>query len=927
VDAKRWQRQWQLFHEALELAPAARAGWLNDTCADDDALREEVAALLRAHEDADTPLDRAPTREDRSDLQVGQVVGRFRVVRELGQGGMGRVFLVERAEGDFVQRGALKLLAPNFGGQGLVQRFARERQILANLDHPNIARLLDGGSLGPGAPYLVMAYVEGEPIDAYCARTRARLAERLRLILQLCDALDYAHRHLVVHRDLKPGNVLVDTEGRAVLLDFGIAKLLDTTGDDRATEAHGLRLFTARYASPEQLRGEPMGTATDVYSLGVLLYELIATRAPYDSADRAPERVAERIETQPPPTLGRRAPWGEALPTELDWIVRRALAADPARRYASAAALADDVRALLAHRPVAARPDSLAYRARKLLRRRWPWAAAVVAFVAMASLFTVRLAREGERTRLALEQTRVERDRSQRTAEFLADLFKQADSTQQGGAEISVGELLERGRRALTGRDDLAPTARATLLNSLADVHRNLGLYRDAADLAEQSLHVADAMADATARGDALLRLGQARQLAGEHRDARAALTQAVSLRDAGGDALAIAEATEWLAINLLSLGERAAAKPLFERTLTLRAERLPPNDPRLADAALRLGSWYWTAGELDEAARWYDQALRALRQAAVSDLPALARALDANAALAQRQGRYAQALPLYEEALSLRRRVLGDEHRMTADTLSNLGACRFDAGDAVGAESALREALAIFERVLPPNAAPMAKTLNNLALVRQQRRALDEARVLYERALSIHRAAYGDNHALVASTLNNLGLVAEDADDPATARARYEQALRIFEATVGAEDPQLGFVLTNLARARFRQGAWADARALFERALALRQAHLPADHPSLAETTTWFGYARCVSESGDSAQAGVALLRSTLATREAKLGDKPATQETRALLGACLRHQGALAEAKSLLDVARAPLIERRGANDWLVREIYGHH
>lgn len=925
MDAQRWQQQWQLFHQALALPSATRTAWLVEACTDDAALREEVAALLRAHDEADTPLDRAPAVATNSgaDLQPGQVVGRFRVVRELGQGGMGRVFLVERAEGDFVQRGALKLLAPGLGGHGLVQRFTRERQILASLDHPHIARLLDGGNLAPGAPYLVMAYVEGEPIDAYCRRVSARVAERLRLVLQLCDALDYAHRHLVVHRDLKPSNVLVDAEGRAVLLDFGIAKLLDTTGDDHATEMHGMRLFTARYASPEQLRGEPMGTATDVYSLGVLSYELIAGRPPYDNTDMTPERVAARIDAQPPPSLGRRAPWGEALPAELDWIVRRALAADAPRRYASAGALADDVRALLAHRPVAARPDALLYRARKLLRRRWPWFVATIAFVGLIGVFALRLAAESERTRLALAQTRIERDRSERTAAFLADLFKQADSTQSGGTEISARELLERGRASLAGRDDLPPTVRATLLNTLADVHHNLSLYAQAAALAQESLDVAATLGDPGARADAWLRLGKAHHQLGAHRQAREALQHALALREADGDALAIAEAAESLAIVLQSLGERDAARPLFERTVALREANLPHDDGRRADAALRLGSWYWSAGQLDEAARWYGQALTARREAAVHDLPELARALDANAALAHAQGRYDDAISLFDEALTLRRRVLGNEHSQTAGTLSNFGACRFDAGDAAGAEPLLREAIAIYEKVLPPQAAPLAVVLNNLALVRQQAGARDEAQTLYERALAIYRAAYGEDHARVAGTLNNLGLLAEERGDLAQARAHYERALDVQRRLLGPDNAQLAYGMTNLARVLYWRGEAAQAAALFEDALRIRRAALPADHPALAETLTWYGYALC-----DQGDAALSLLREAWRIRQAKLAaDSPGMQETRAMLGACLMRHGARAEGEPLWAEARAALLARRGPDDSLMRALYGDH
>lgn len=933
--SERWQQVWSLFHDALERPVAARADWLREAAAGDSALHDEVASLLQAHAAGSSPLDRPPPAPPLRDaVGVGDCLGPWRLLREVGAGGMGRVFEVERADGRYAQRAALKRLSPALAHPAFVGRFERERQIMAALEHPHIARLLDGGSSDDGLPWLVMEFVDGAPIDRWCAQRRLPLRERLRLVAAVCDAVDYAHRHLVVHRDLKPSNVLVDESGVPHLVDFGIAKLLGSgAGAGAQTEAFGPRLLTPRYASPEQLAGAPIGVASDVYSLGVLLYELAAGAAPYATEDLSPEAVAERIRTADPPSLrtaARRAHaraqdpprWPrERLPAELDWIVRRALKAEPAARYPSAAALAADLRALLAHRPVQARPDSAAYRLRKFVRRRWPWVAAALLFTAMAGAFAWRLAQESARTRAALAQTELERDRATRTAGFLAELFALADPTQAQGREVSAREVLERGRAQLERRDDLPPRVRVTLLDALAEVHRNAGAYDAAAELlAEARTLLPEAGSDALA-ADTLSDLGHTLELRGQHQQARVELEQALALQRQRGDALGVAEVAERLAVVLQSLGQREAALPLFEEAQAIRVARLPPDDGRVADAALRLGSWYWVAGRLDEAEPWYRRALELRRAARPADLPELARAIDAYGALEHARGRYAQAEPLFVEALALRRRVLGDRHRHTADSLSNLGACRYDRGDDAGAEPALREALAIYQRVLPHDSPVLGKTLNNLALVRQRQRDPVEARALFERALAINRAAYGPRHARVAGNLNNLGVLAEEADDLAGAETAFREALAILQAQGDDSHPQLAYALTNLGRVRYWRGDPGEAAALLGRALAIRQSRLPPTHPALAETLTWNGYVACRATPG---AAPAAQLAQALAIREAALGaDAVATVESRAMGGACRVAAGESSAGRAQYRAAQGALAAARGPRDRLVREL----
>jgi len=393
MDPARWERLQQLFHQAKALADDARAAFVAAACPDDPPLRDELHRLLAAEPDADQAVSgaigAAAAQLVRDDAQgrVGQRLGPWRIVAHHADGGMGTVYRADRDDGQYTQQVAVKLLNPAYVTEDAKARLDAERRILARLAHPHIARLLDGGSTDDGVPWLVMEFVDGQPIDTWCDQhgqgTRARLA----LFALVCRAVDHAHRNLVVHRDLKPSNILVDAQGQPRLLDFGIAKLLD---DAPGVTRTGERVLTPSHASPEQITGGPVTTATDVYALGVLLYDLLAGKPPYGGGDTPAATLARQIvETEPPrPStavsdgssrrLGATRERGERLTPErlarelqgdLDNIVLMALRKEPERRYATAAALADDIERCLAHRPVHARPDTLAYRSAKFLRR------------------------------------------------------------------------------------------------------------------------------------------------------------------------------------------------------------------------------------------------------------------------------------------------------------------------------------------------------------------------------------------------------------------------------------------------------------------------------------------------------------------------------------------------------------------------------
>jgi non-specific serine/threonine protein kinase/serine/threonine-protein kinase len=391
---ERWKQVKQVFEAAFELPPAEQAACVREACGGDTELRAEVESLLDPVEEgflsggAAAYAPEALAGED-WDRNIGRRIGAYRIVRPIGEGGMGAVYLAERA-GEFEQRAALKLLRAGMDSRGFVARFRHERQILAGLDHPNIARLLEGGTTEEGRPYFAMEYIEGEPIDVYAATHALGIDARLRLFEQVCAAVEYAHRNLVVHRDIKPGNILVTAAGTPKLLDFGIAKLLPEAGTAESiglTQA-GLRMMTPEYASPEQVRGEPITTATDVYSLGGVLYQLLAAQAPHRFPSATPaemERAVCETDARPPSQVAGAAV-ARQLRGDLDTIVLKALAKDPRQRYASVEQLSADIGRHLDGLPIQARPQTLVYRAGRFVRRnRVPVAAAVVVMLSLAA--------------------------------------------------------------------------------------------------------------------------------------------------------------------------------------------------------------------------------------------------------------------------------------------------------------------------------------------------------------------------------------------------------------------------------------------------------------------------------------------------------------------------------------------------------------
>lgn len=776
-----WTRVDRLLEQALDRPAGERAAHVVRATAGEPGVRREVLALLEADAATERFLERSalPLRmsgDGGPDLS-GSRLGPYRLLRRLGQGGMSTVYLAEREEG-FRRRVAIKVLQGVFPLRELRRRLHTERQILASLEHPHIARLYDGGNTRDGQPYLVMEYVRGEPLDAYWERRDLSLEAKLRLFVDICHAVEHAHRNLLVHRDLKPANILVTTEGEPKLLDFGIAKLLDVDRFDGLTGTAtrtGLRPMTPAFASPEQVRGGPITTASDVYSLGVLLFHLLTGESPYRPGEDHPHALEAAVLEQTPPRPSDRTGGALArrLRGDLDTIVLKALRKEPGRRYGSARELAEDVERFLSHRPVLARPETLGYRAVKFVRRNtWGTLATltlvllIVGFAVVTALQSARLARERD-------DAQAERNRVRQTSDFLLDLLSRPDPAQARGEELTVREVLDRGAARLDRLSD-QPSLQAASLATVGRVYRELGLFDEARPPLERSLELR-------------------RRLHGE-----AHPETAESLRE--------------LALLDQDVGDYDAAEKHFREALETLQELYGHSHPRVAEILNDLGLLLYEQKRYDEAEPLLREALDLTRELLPDDDLRLAHVLNNLGLVLHDRGDLDGAERMYRESLSLTRKQVGETHPDTASSLNNLAVLLHDRGDLQGAQALHRESLELRRKLYGNHHPAVAVAAYNVARLDHSLGKVEQAEALYREALSISREVLGDEHPYVAIVCHHLGRLLRERGELEEAEARLLEALALERRRTGPASPSVAKILEELAKLRRAQGRIEDA-------------------------------------------------------------------------------------------------------------------
>ncbi|HEX3552494.1 MAG TPA: serine/threonine-protein kinase [Thermoanaerobaculia bacterium] len=859
TEAERFHRLRAIFDVVAETPPGDRQRALEELCRGEPDLRSEAEALLAAEAQASAFLAGLSQAAGAALPSVlGRQLGPYRIERKLGEGGMSTVYVAVRTDLAYQQQVAIKIFGFSPDRADLLLRFQSERQILASLRHPAIARLLDGGATEEGLPYLVMELIEGVPVDQFCEEHGLATGERIDLFLRICEAVAYAHRNLVVHRDLKPANILVDAEGAPKLLDFGIAKLLAGAPwplGPQETQT-GQRLMTPQYASPEQVTGGPITTATDVYALGVLLYVLLTGRLPYRAAERPGELERVIAERPPePPSQVAPPPLRRALKGDLDNIVLTALRKEAQQRYPAVDSLAEDLRRHRQGLPVSALPATLGYRLRKFVGR-YPlavaaWSAAFLLILGLAISMTFQSVR-----------LRRERDRAVQVTGFLEDVFKSSDAEQARGREVTARELLDRGGTKVLAELKGQPETEAALALTIGKAYRSLGLYDSAAPLLERSLALR-------------------RQRLGEtHPD--------------------VAECLDNLADLYLRRDEISRAEQAARRALAIRRERGGESDPAILESLNGLGMVLLTKADFTGAEPLFREALKIDRKhfgrAHKESVPILANL----AVLEKQKGDLAAAEGLYREALTIARSQYGPAHPWTSILLGNLAVLLTRRGDLAAAEATYREALAVAHRAYGAEHPSIALQLNNLASVLVDRDRWAEAESLYRQALAMQRKFLGNDRVHVSVTLNNLADLLAMKGDRKAARPLYEESLRIVRKLYGDEHPRVADQLANLAAFLVGERDYRAAEPLAQEALAIRRKVFGETHASYAASLVTLGDLRLAEGSPAAAEP---LLRQGLAILRQRLpANHQDTAAAESQLGSCLAALGRSAEAEPLL-------------------------
>lgn len=804
MDSERWRRIQTLFHDAAALPPGEQSAFLQTARGGDEELAAEVSAMLAADADGHSPLD-----QDLADLAkktlahpaplISKELGPYRISGLLGEGGMGVVYLADRK--DLGTQVAIKVLRDAWISPARRQRFASEQRTLAQLNHPWIARLYDAATLEDGTPYFVMEYVEGIPLTDYCRKNHCSIERRLELLRSVGEAVQHAHANAVIHRDLKPSNIFVKEDATVRLLDFGIAKQVESLDLNLEQTTTGLRLMTPAYASPEQVKGDRVGIGSDVYSLGVILYELVTGELPSDLSDLTPAEVAAVIAEHEPakPSIAvKRAALSEPvvnLPplnnagwADLDVLCLTAMHKDPQRRYRSVEAFVRDIDHYLEGEPLEARPDTFTYRAAKFVRRNRgavvAGAAVAVVVIGMITFFTIRLSK-------ARDAAIAEAARTQRIQQFMTNLFQGGEEVAGPSDSLRVVTMVDRGvQQARSLNRD--PKVQAELYANLGTIYQKLGKLDQADSLLQTSL------------------------------DERKLLF--------GADSPQVAESLTALGLLRSDQAHLDQAEQLTRQGLEIDKRHFPPNHPAIAKAQLAYGKVLAQRGSYDQALRVLNDAVRI--ESAPGIAPSdLAESLSTLADAQYSAGHYPASDALYRRVLELHRELYGDRHPLIAGDLENLAAIQQDLGYYSESEHFDRQALEITQSYYGKDHPKVAAVLTTLGRSLLYEKKYDEAEAALQQALVIQEHAYGSAHPAVAETMNELGNIASMREQLDEAEARFCHVVEIYRSIYGDHHYLVAIALSNIASVYMDKKDYLRAEQVFRDVLRRLTEALAADN------------------------------------------------------------------------------------------------
>jgi serine/threonine-protein kinase len=886
MDSQRWQVLQEIFETAIELPPQQRDAYLKNACEGDRILYDEIIAMMEADSTRNSLLDR-PIQENFSSLteidRTDKRIGPYQIIKEIGSGGMGAVYLAKRVDGQFEQQVALKLIKPGMHSGDIINRFGHERQILAQLQHPNIASLLDGGMSDDGMPYFSMEYVSGMPIDTYCDHHNLSIEQRIKLFITVCQTVQYAHNNLIIHRDLKPGNIFITDNGTVKLLDFGIAKVFSEEQDVSGLTRTGTYAMTPEYSAPEQIRHHRVTTATDVYTLGLILYELLTGNRPYNFkssslldieriiTDTKPDRPSSLIKKiqnnsysekdDSLKTIGRYRQLSpdrlrKKLIGDLDNICMLALNKEPERRYGSANQFGSDLERYLKGLPVRARKESVSYRMQKFVRRhRWGVLTSTfvtLALIAVVTYYTTQLSDQRDRAVAEAEKAKA-------VSSFLENLFKVADPSQSKGSTITAREILDRGAQRIEGELGEQPEIQATMFDVIGTVYYGLGLFEEALPLFDKSLLLRDSLFE------------------GDHPD--------------------IASSMNSLGYLYCEMGDYIRADSLLNIALLINQKHLPPNDPNFAKVYGGL-AWIWNLrGDYNKADSLYRKAINIQIK---NNNPEVGINYNNLALLMHEMNRYEEADLYFKKSLEILQEAYGDIHPEVATTLYNYGQLKRDMDQ-------IDEAIDIHRRVLKldillygeehPN---VAYSLNGLASVLDKTGKTAEAEKLYHQALDLRRKLLGNEHPDVAYSLNNLGRIIIKRKAYKKAENLFFEALEIHRKANGENHPAVARTLKNIGASYYHQKRYPLSKKYSNQALEMCLRILGEKHFTTANTMR--SLSRTMSAMGEYDQA-LHLAETALNTATELLGQTHSfTKSCRKNLAQIHRDRGDIETAEALL-------------------------
>jgi serine/threonine-protein kinase len=813
VDTVRWAQVRKVFEEAVLVPSHERRAWLHHTCREAPDILNEVELLLRSHDMLGNflePPEPSPQSATISTL-AGKRIGPYRIVSLIGEGGMGTVYKAVRDYGHVQKQVAIKVVRGMLVNEGIIERFEQERETLARLQHPNIAQLLDGGTADDNTPYLVMEYIEGIALDAYCDKHKLDVAARLHLFRTICDAVHYAHQNLIVHRDLKPGNILVDATGTPKLLDFGVAKILDTAqhGDSSEMTKAGVRFITLAYASPEQLRNETITTKSDIYSLGVLLFTLLTGQRPYDFGTQLPHEISRAVFEQvpyKPSTIALKAsassiPVGvhpqklsHQLRGDLDNIILKALEKNHEKRYSSVEHLSEDIRRHLAGLPVSARSATLGYRTAKFIARHKVGVAAVATIVLLVvGGIATALWQANKATKEAAKAEQINA--------FLQEMLSSADPA-RSGKDVTVVQTLDRAAERVDKELGTQPEIAASVLHTMGETYLSLGQY----DKAERDFRRSLALRE---------------RVFGREHEENATLLHS-------------------LAFLAQLRTQHAAADSLYQLAITMHKRTTPNPDGHLFSM---LSDYCTLLRERHEVAK----ALATIQEALVlaTDATGLSGreygiALSNYASALKDNGDNVRADSVYRHALHIMKQELGTEHIDIAQAMNNFALVLMQEGKDDEAEDLLRQSLGIRKKVLGDSHPEVALAMTNLAGMALKRNNIAEAEQLSNDALRLYRATINPDNLRISSALLFLGRIANTRGNASQAESLLTEALTMRKSILPPNHYGVVGVEAELGKARLLQKRYAEAERILLHAHNTLSATMGRNHSATIAATRY---------------------------------------------------------------------------------------